>query len=224
MLEQTISNQHSRELDGIAINYLKIPSIVLMENAGKNATEIISNKISKNDKILIFCGKGNNGGDGFVVARHLRLRGFENIKVVLFSDFCDIKGDALVNLNVLKGTDQEVCLGDVNQSDLLAADVVVDAMFGTGLNKPLEGKWKEIIELINLNKENKKVFSIDAPSGFLADDLESVCILADYTITFIASKTGMLDEQAKKNIGEVVVCDIGVSREILEELFKREIK
>ena len=205
----------SQKLDKLAIVGLGIPSVVLMENAGRLAAEACT-KILRNSKgrrVCVFCGQGNNGGDGFVVARHLLNEGFK-VKVFLIGSAKKLKRDSFLNYNILKklkcplesikGANPKV-LKEIKNSDL-----VVDAIFGIGLNREIGEPYKSIVEAIN--KSKKKVVAVDVPSGLDATTGKTfgVCIKATQTVTFAVMKKGFLKNQGPRFCGKVIVVDIGI--------------
>jgi NAD(P)H-hydrate epimerase len=209
-----------RAFDAWAINELGIPGVVLMENAGRCCAELIKEKLSAivKPKVCIFCGTGNNGGDGFVITRHLLNAGFTVIVVVCGN--CDkIKGDAKINLDILARLDMPIEQLDVNNVNDIknrvatftqGADMIVDAVFGTGLTGELHNGYKRLIETINAM--GRPTLAVDIPSGLDCDtgDQLGAAIRADWTVTFVAVKKGFLLENARAHTGEVYVASIGV--------------
>jgi hydroxyethylthiazole kinase-like uncharacterized protein yjeF len=187
--------EEMRNLDREAIEKFKIPDAILMENAGQAVYFVIHNEFGlKGKRFIIFCGIGNNGGDGFVVARKL----FSNgglVTVFLLGDSEKLTGCAKVNLDILSTLPIHVeRLTSVKQatSSLLSCDAVVDAIFGTGLTRDISGIYKQVIELIN--ESGATVFSVDIPSGVNGDtgQIMGDAVRADYTITFGLPKLGNL--------------------------------
>ncbi len=217
-VETALSREQVRSFDNWVIESLKVPSAVLMENAGRGCAEAVIESLCKEGgkDVVIICGKGNNGGDGYVAARHLYNTGFNPITVV-FSEKDKIKGDARTNLEILenmglelrfvdKGSDFSAELKDV----LSGADVVVDALLGTGISGQLKEEYAELVELIN--QSSKPVVAVDIPSGLDCDSglpLGSA-VKAQKTVTFAAVKKGFLQEQAKEYTGQVYLVSIGV--------------
>lgn len=209
----------SRAFDSWAIQKLGIPGVVLMENAGRSCAEFILEKLKhkKNSKVCIFCGTGNNGGDGFVIARHLRNSGV-NVAVVICGDKNKISGDAKINLDILEKLGGHIEIIDLNNPQIDRyvkdfagdSDIIADAIFGTGLSGQLSEQYKRLIEAINGLK--KKVLAVDIPSGLDCDTgiPLGAAIIADWTITFAAVKKGFLNEDAKNFTGQIFVASIGV--------------
>lgn len=209
-----------RAFDAWAINTLGIPGVVLMENAGRSCAELIIDKLNDVDrpKVCIFCGTGNNGGDGYVIARHLINHGIKVI-IVICGDRDKIKGDAKKNLDILERMGQSVELLNPAGSDIAekvehfgaGAGVIVDGLFGTGLRGQLSDQYKRLIESINLCK--KPVLAVDIPSGLDCDAGEPLgaVVRAKWTVTFVAVKKGFLSANAPQYTGEIFVSSIGIS-------------
>ena len=215
-----MSREEVRAFDWWAINKLGIPGVVLMENAGRSCAELIKEKLAGDErpKVCIFCGTGNNGGDGYVIARHLLNSGFR-VVVVLCGDRRKIKGDAKINLDILEAMGQRIEELKLEEGDIgervkaLAdgCDMLVDGLFGTGLNGQLSEKHKELIESINRLKY--PILAIDIPSGLDCDSGEPLgaAIRATWTVTFVAVKKGFtVAESARAYTGEIFVASIGV--------------
>jgi NAD(P)H-hydrate epimerase len=212
--DKTVFRQQVRDFDVWAINTLGVPGVVLMENAGRGCFEIISQELKKRRaaKVCIFCGTGNNGGDGFVIARLLKNAGYK-VRVILCGAASKIIGDAQINYAVAKNTGIEICeLSSAEQVKSWAADydLLVDAIFGTGLS----GQPKpESAMLINtINAMNKPVVAVDIPSGLDCDTGEPLgtAIKAIMTVTFVAAKKGFQNPRSIKYTGDVYVASIGV--------------
>lgn len=208
-----------REIDKSASELAGIPSIVLMENAAISCVKHLEKIDLKNKRTAIFCGKGNNGGDGFAIARHLINKGIEaSVFLVCGSDF---SGDALTNYEILSkmGADiSEILDEDSLKYKIMSYDIVVDAIFGTGIKGEIKGIAAEVIEAIN--KYAKYVFSVDIPSGVNADDgsIGNVAVRADMTVTFAAYKIGMLSFPGADFCGKIIVEDISIPKYIKEHI------
>jgi len=214
-----MTREQVRSVDNWAINTLGIPGVVLMENAGRSCAEFIKNKLSgrTNPKVCIFCGAGNNGGDGFVIGRHLLNSGFK-VAVVICGDIDKVAGDAKINLDVLKQMGQviehlnlkNIEITKVIQSFTADSDMVVDAIFGTGLKGHLKDEYKKLIEAINAL--DLHILAVDIPSGLDCDTgtPHGAAIQADCTITFVAVKAGFESPSAAQYTGEVHVVSIGI--------------
>ena len=214
-----------READRRAIEDVGIPGVVLMENAGRGAADVALDMLgtSVQPHVLVLAGRGNNGGDGFVVARHLYNHGV-GVSVCVLAKFDDIKGDARTNFEIVQrmGLDvREIELPggkDALSEELQAADLVVDALLGTGAKGEIRDPFRTAVELINASK--RPVLAVDIPSGLEGDTgaVLGPCVVAGHTVTFAAAKTGMLRERAKRFVGKIHVVDIGMPRSILDEL------
>jgi len=184
-----------RQLDRRAIEEYGIPSEILMENAGAAAYNVISKEFGvKDKKFAVLCGPGNNGGDGFVVARHLHAAGAD-VKICILADRAKYRGEAKNNLDIIAHFPVEIF--DVKSASqireaLSDADAIVDALLGTGLDREVDGLLKETIELVN--RSGKIIFAIDIPSGINGDtgQVMGAAIKADCTITFGLPKSGNL--------------------------------
>ena len=221
-----ITRQEMQWMDRIAIQEYGIPSLVLMENAGKAIAGYIdqSFKASPKKSIFILCGKGNNAGDGFVIARHLLDRGYR-VRVCLLFPHEEYQGDALVNLNRYEG---EVCeaynfrLFRGLRNELKTSSLIVDAIFGTGLDRPVRGLLAQVIREVNLLK--KEVLAVDIPSGLCANTgkVLGAAISARYTCTLHLPKIGLLWGPDVGKVGELSVFPIGIPK-FLENRIKRKI-
>ncbi|MBW2341647.1 MAG: NAD(P)H-hydrate dehydratase [Deltaproteobacteria bacterium] len=184
-----------RNLDKGAIEIFKIPDLILMENAGQAAYFVINNEFGIEGKqFTVFCGIGNNGGDGFVVARKLHSMGAQ-VKVFLLGDKGKLTGCAKDNFDMISALPidiHEFSSVEQAQSSVSHSDAIVDAVFGTGLTREVGGTYREVIELIN--QSQKTVFSIDIPSGVNGDtgQVMGCAVRAHYTVTFGLPKRGNL--------------------------------
>ncbi len=200
-----------REMDQQAINKYGIPEEILMENAGQAAYFTILKEFGiKNKKFVTFCGVGHNAGDGLVVSRKIFSSG-GNVTVFILGDSTKYDGAARQNFEIVKKMKIEIIdLNDVSLATekIRQADAVIDAIFGTGLNREVAGKYKEAIDLIN--KNNKTVFSIDIPSGVNGDTgkVMGVAVKANFTITFGLPKIGSLLFPAYDYVGKLYVSHI----------------
>ncbi len=208
-----------RSFDSWAINTLGIPGVVLMENAGRSCAELIKSELKPidNPKVCIFCGTGNNGGDGYVIARHLLNSGFR-VSVVICGDKEKVKGDAKINLDILEGMGQSIEQLNLAAADLAekinaytdSADMLVDGLFGTGLKGQLSGQYQELIETINAR--GIPILAVDIPSGLDCDTGRplGVAARAKYTVTFVAVKKGFTVSGAADFTGRVFIASIGI--------------
>lgn len=182
-----------RGLDKSAIEKFGIKEELLMENAGEATYFVLLNESgAKDKKIVAFCGIGNNGGDGFVIARKIHSSGGK-VRVFILGDQSKFKGAAKMNLDIISRVPlkvQQVESVESIKMDVYHCDAIVDAIFGTGLTRDVEGLYRDVIELIN--QSGKPVFSVDIPSGVHGDTgkIMGTAVRADYTITFGLPKIG----------------------------------
>jgi hydroxyethylthiazole kinase-like uncharacterized protein yjeF len=209
-LEETIT---SREMRAIEMNseYFGVPRLLLMENAGHCVAWLIESKFELGKSVAIFCGLGGNGGDGFVIARHLLLKGFK-VTVILAGRSREITDKAAFeNWNALQYLGETIRVIEVADSSLVPdvkADVVVDALLGTGAKGQLRPPILQLVSKINSMQATK--IAVDVPTGVDADTGETLgeAVKANMTVTFYKSKKGLA--KAKKYVGELVVKDIGL--------------
>ena len=218
-----LTAEQMREADRRTIQDIGIPSLVLMENAGRQAVAAMESIFQDlaDRRVAVLSGKGNNGGDGFVVARTLHQRGIE-VSVFLVGRVADIKGDARVNLEILGRlgiTVVEIAdesAWELHFSEISQHTLIVDALFGTGLKSALSGIYETIIA--DVNGSGISVVAIDVPSGLSADtpDLIGDCIEAALTVTLGAPKLPLVLPPAEEKAGEVVIADIGIPADIID--------
>jgi len=217
-----LSRKESRMLDQQAILAFGVPSIILMENAGRGVADFLLSKY-RSGTVLICCGKGNNAGDGLVVARHLDNHHIP-VNVLLFSSPDDLTEDAKINYNIaIKCGISVSCylpedgFNQTIEAQLMNANWIVDALFGTGLTGEVRTPYDKIIS--GINASSAKILSIDIPSGLDCDSglLLGIAVKADYTLTLVALKKGFVHSEARMFLGEVQVIDIGIPRMLLAE-------
>ncbi len=210
-----LTREQVRAVDADAVERLGVPSIVLMENAGRGATEVLLARFGAHTgRVVIVGGPGQNGGDGWVVARHLHGRGIAPV-AVLMGDEGRLKGDARTNFAALRNLGVEVHTIGVSDAGgmrgrLAGATLVVDALFGTGLDRPIEGGYAEAVRAIG--DAGAPVLALDVPSGIDADtgQVLGTAVRAEATATFAAHKRGLHQHPGVDHAGEVVWCSIGV--------------
>lgn len=212
-----VTADEMKSIDSRAIDGMSIPGVVLMENAGRGVVSVMEEEIGelKGLSFAIVCGKGNNGGDGFVVARFLNNQGGD-VQAYLLGRKSQVKGDARTNLDlaIKAGIDVVEVTGEASvgglEKGLSGADIAVDAIFGTGFKGAARGVPRKAIELLNLF--DGPVFSVDVPSGLdsTSGQVEGVCVVADFTATMCLPKRGLLVYPGKMYSGGVYVIDIGV--------------
>lgn len=222
-----------RALDMAAIEDFGIPGIVLMENAGLGTVQMMVQELGPcaNTFALIFIGPGNNGGDGFVIGRHLYQRGCQPIFFLLVKPDV-LTGDAAINFNIIKKLklpfhiiDSQVRVETIPvlfkqiESRGLPCYALVDALFGTGLTRDVDGHFLDTIDLINRPEfaHNVPVIAVDIPSGLDSDSgrILGKCIIADYTATFGCPKPGHYIHGSSDMIGKLRVIDIGIPPEAI---------
>lgn len=219
-----LSREQSRAFDRLTIDRHGVPSLLLMENAGRGVVDAIERhwpgRPLAEARAVVVAGLGNNGGDGFVVARHLLLRG-ASVLVFLAGSASKLTGDARAQLTAMTGVGlaaREV--GDLAalRSALAGATFVVDALFGTGLSRPIEGGDAAVVEAIM--HARRPVVAVDLPSGLDADTGATlgVAVHADLTVTFAAHKLGLLTPNGARLAGRVVVADIGVPGPVIDQV------
>lgn len=221
-----LSREQVRDVDRRAIDDYGMTGLVLMENAGRNAAEHLVS-LGIKDRVVICCGKGNNAGDGFVIARHLENRGI-SVKVLLVLPASELTGDAAANFRILEKASTSMSVptkGDsaehVNEvwpAELDQANWVVDALLGTGL----QGNVREpfLSAITTINSANSRVFSVDIPSGMDCNTGEELgaCVRAEHTATFVARKPGFDAPFAQRLTGKIQVLDIGVPHRLIRQL------
>lgn len=215
------SAQEISNIDRRAMRNFGIPGPVLMENA---AAAILQEMERYFDGLLgvkvgIICGKGNNGGDGLALARRLRIRGVP-VRVALLAPFASLQGEAKLNLAILRKTDVEILqnAGASALGDIVAwSDILVDALLGVGLSKPLAGNYALAVEMMNLS--GRPVVAVDIPTGIDADTGQVLgsAVHADLTVTMALPKRGLYLHPGADFAGKVQVADIGIPPEVIEK-------
>ncbi|MGE3177922.1 MAG: NAD(P)H-hydrate dehydratase [Vicinamibacterales bacterium] len=214
-----------READRRTIEDIGIPSLVLMENAGRQVVAALeaTHADDLEGHVAVLCGRGNNGGDGFVVARTLLQRGVD-VSVFLFGKVAEVRGDARVNLDILGRLGLTVVEIDDSQawelhfSEVKDATLIIDAIFGTGLRAPLSGLLETVVA--DVNGAGIPIVAVDLPSGLSADSHEPIgpCIDATMTVTLAAPKLSLVLPPAEMHAGDVVIADIGIPDAVIEEV------
>ena len=222
---RVLNAEQMREADRRTIQDIGVPSLVLMENAGRQVVAVMEAAFEDlaDRRVAILCGRGNNGGDGFVVARTLRQRNVD-VSVFLVGRIEDIRGDARINLEILGRLGMPVVEiageqdWELHASEVTAHEVIVDALFGTGLTAPLSGLIETIVA--DVNASSAPVISIDLPSGVSADTHEVIgpAIRASLTVTLGAPKLALVLPPARELAGDLAVADIGIPEEVLESV------
>lgn len=214
-----------REVDRQTALRFGVSALELMENAGSRMAEFLAARFPNfvRRRIVVLCGKGNNGGDGFVAARKLREKGAQPL-LILCAATEDVSGDAAINLQRWSASGGEIQQGrtldewNAAKQNLAAADFVLDALLGTGLRGPAEGVYAAAIEDINLHGPNTVVISVDIPSGLSADsgEIPGPAVVADFTVTLSAPKLGLVMAPAADHVGRLRVAHIGSPPGLIE--------
>ncbi|MEJ2634799.1 MAG: NAD(P)H-hydrate epimerase, partial [Calditrichia bacterium] len=214
-----VTSDEMREMDRHTIEDLGVPGVVLMENAGVGTYRIIKNMVKDLSEplVFVFCGKGNNGGDGFVIARHLWDSGCE-VHIFIIAEETDISGDARTNFDIVKK--MQIPYSFITEEDQLDdlweeyPDIVVDALLGTGIKGAVHGFMVDVIRFIN--GFECPVVAVDVPSGLNADspDVEGDVIDSDVTVTMALPKRCHVFHPAKSHVGELYIADIGIPKNV----------
>ncbi len=219
-MKRIVNQKEMSEIDRESAEKLNIPTMILMENAGRSVVEYLQRIFNINDEdfpkksFLIFCGKGNNGGDGFVAARFLLNKGAK-VKIILLGRFAELKGDAKINAERYKNMGGETI--ELEKEDSLFTDFleeskketyIIDAIFGTGFKGEITGIYKRAIEFIN--QSGFPIIAVDVPSGTMDDGrVGNFCVKANFTITMGFIKRSLLLPPARDYAGKIFISDIG---------------
>ena len=222
-----LTRDEVRRVDARAIGDFLVPGIVLMENAGRGAAELLHALAGGPSRVTIACGRGNNGGDGFVIARHLENLG-HGVRILLACDPAGLQGDAATNWRIVERAGIPVTAlarsdGDAWDGALAGGDWIVDALLGTGAVGAPRGAVATAIRAIAAARGRPggpRVLAVDLPSGLDGDTGATAgdCIRADVTATFVARKAGFDAAGAAAFTGAVHVVGIGAPRRLLEAI------
>jgi NAD(P)H-hydrate epimerase len=220
MTKTVLTREESRRVDQVAMTEFGFSGLVLMENAGRGVADVLC-RLGIAGPVVICCGKGNNAGDGFVIARHLDLRGHA-VRVLLWADPQELVGDAAVNYRILTKTDVPIeVFGPRHDPERLASSLrdaawIVDALLGTGARGEPRPPLDAVIDQLNAAKPPK--LAVDLPSGLDCDTGKPALhtIRAAETCTFVAAKTGFQTPEAMPYLGRLQVLDIGTPGKLLE--------
>ncbi|MFH1360325.1 MAG: NAD(P)H-hydrate epimerase, partial [Candidatus Omnitrophota bacterium] len=223
MTTKYVTVKQVQQLDRLAIEKYGVPSLILMENAGRSVAKEILRDLKNPEKsiVSIVCGLGNNAGDGFVVARYLSYARMK-VNVFLMADPAKLKTDTAVNYQILKKLKISVRrlkrMNSQFKDAINRSQVIVDAVFGVGLNRKIEEPFKSII--LAMNESGKRIVSVDVPSGLdgTTGKVYGVCVKASKTITFSCRKKGFVRNQGPKYTGRVIVADIGIPPKLIESV------
>lgn len=216
---RVITAQVMQEIDKRAITEFGIPGLQLMERAGQSCVEEIFTEFGLNGRAVVLAGKGNNGGDGHVIARLLWQRGW-SVTVIMLADREQVTGDAAANLAVLPGSMVTCCthdgqLSELHTKEIFQADVIVDALLGTGLCSAVSGIYLEAIDLMNAS--GRPVVAVDIPSGIdgTTGRVLGSAVRATVTVTFAFAKLGHVLYPGVEYTGRLVVADIGIPPQLM---------
>jgi ADP-dependent NAD(P)H-hydrate dehydratase / NAD(P)H-hydrate epimerase len=214
-----VTSKEMSSLDKYAINTIGIPGLSLMELAGAGTARLIMERWPIDDAgITVVCGKGNNGGDGLVVARHLHNNGAD-VNIVLVGNENDLEGNSKINANIIKSLKipllEVLSTADIWDIEEVFhnADIIVDALFGIGLDRAVTGIYREIVTVVNAS--SAITVAVDMPSGVCADTgsiFDGKGIKADLTVTFAYPKVGQFTSPGFDYCGEIEVVDISIPR------------
>ena len=226
-MNPVLSRDQIRRVDRLAVERYSIAGLVLMENAGRNAAEIIRNTYGHTGNAFICCGPGNNGGDGCVIARHLHNAGW-SVRLMITADTSQMTHDTEANFTIVAAMKVEThVLPDLEGQRALVGsvredEVVIDALLGTGFRGQVRSPTAELIEAVVNAATKRAVVAVDVPSGLDCNTGEpsNATVRADLTITFVAAKTGFTVAAATPYIGRIEVADIGAPRELVEEIVR----
>ena len=209
-MKYIVDSDKMKNIDKYTMEVIKVPPLVLMERAAMEVAYKVKQAINKEDRILVVCGPGNNGADGVAAGRILFLQGYQVAILLLFE-----REKCSEQMKVQLTIAENLCISIDNSKKTYEYNIIIDALFGIGLSKPIEGRLAKIIN--EINESNQKVFSVDIPSGISADTgkVMNVAIKADYTITFGYMKHGLILYPGLEFAGEINVADIGFPKEAL---------
>ncbi len=218
-----VTSEQMKQIDKRAQEEFGMPSVILMENAGRGASRVALDMLPKEKKAkaVCVCGKGNNGGDGFVCTRHL-INNSIDVDIFLLGNPNGLKGDAKINYRILRKMGKTVKILknkktlDLFKRSLKKARLLIDAIFGIGLSGEVKQPYKNIIDL--MNQCEKPILALDVPSGLDATEGKVLgsCIKAAKTITFALPKTGFIKNDGPYYAGEIIVADISIPKILLK--------
>lgn len=228
LAERFLTVAQIREVDRVAVERYQMNSLVLMENAALGCTRWLEARFPDGGQAVVLCGRGNNGGDGLAIARHLRVLGW-TCRIALSGPLEKMSADARANLEILMaGGGRDLIVWDDQQPEAAhhktvqdwigSATVILDAMLGTGATGEPKAPLSHWIHLANASRAQR--VAIDIPTGWDATTGQSSesTFKADATLTFVARKPAMAQHAAAQLLGEIVVLPIGIPEELIEEL------
>jgi len=211
MMNELLTTQEMARADSLAVQ-AGTPSLVLMERAGRAVSDAAVKLAPFGGTILVLCGPGNNGGDGFVAARMLAGRGY-SVSLILLGGRDRLQGDAKVMADLWEGP-----VGEAGDFEPTKADLIIDALFGAGLTRPLEGEAAELVRA--MNHSGKSILSVDIPSGIDGNtgQICGVAVQAQSTVTFFRLKPAHILYPGRKLCGSVILADIGIPAGVLDQI------
>jgi NAD(P)H-hydrate epimerase len=216
-----LTRDQVRSIDRRATEEYHVPGIVLMENASRGVADAAERFfLPRPSRVLILCGGGNNGGDGLAAARHLHNRGHA-VTIGLLTDPARYRGDAKTNWDIVQAMRLPASAFDAAAIRATRADLILDAIFGTGLTDSPRDPFPQIVNA--MQDHGAPILAVDLPSGLDCDTGHppGACVRATRTVTFVAEKTGFANPEAKQYAGEITVADIGCPRELIEQVSVR---
>jgi hydroxyethylthiazole kinase-like uncharacterized protein yjeF len=218
-MKPVVTASQMAEMDKICKTGYQIPGLLLMENAGRGISQVAADMLGcpRDKNVHIYCGPGNNGGDGYVVARHLTNMG-ARVKVFILAQREKIKGDALTNLTILEKTNCDIFfIKGIPNIESNQPHLIVDALLGTGVSGPPQGLYAKIVEFIN--SSSCPVLAVDIPTGVNADtgEVPGMAIKACKTATMALIKSGLLFSPGRAHSGDISIIDISMPAQIIDE-------
>lgn len=225
-MSAVLTRAQVRLVDQLAVERYGLSGLVLMENAGRNAAEIIRRVYGEVGRAVILCGSGNNGGDGCVIGRHLHNAGW-SVWLMVTADESRMTPDTLANFKIVQSMQLNPAIAPDAESQqsfirsIQGEEIVVDALLGTGFQGEVRSPTDELIDSVNAAR-SRGVVAVDVPSGLDCDSGQpsNATIRADLTVTFVASKAGFASKAAALYIGRLEVADIGAPRELVLQAAK----
>lgn len=214
-MNYAVDSKNMKKIDDYTVEVIKLPALVLMERAALKISEVMKKWIRKSDRILAICGTGNNGGDGIAAGRILFMQGYQ-VAILFVGEDTKATNQTKAQLEIARN----LGITFENNNKLHEYNIIIDAIFGIGLSRPVTGEYESIINDINKwneanlkieNENNHLVFSVDIPSGISADSgkIMNAAVRANHTITFGLQKQGLLLYPGAEYAGEIIVADIG---------------
>ncbi len=210
-MKYAVNSEGMKKIDAYTVEQIKIPALVLMERAALEAVKVMMKRIHREDRILVVCGPGNNGGDGVAAGRILFLQGYR-VALLFICEEKSFSSQMRVQVEIAKNLGIPV----ENNNKLGEYNIIIDAIFGVGLSRPVEGRYEAAIH--EMNKSGSLIYALDIPSGISSDTgkVLNLAVRADYTVTFGYMKQGLLLYPGAEYAGEITVADIGFPEAALQ--------